>query len=79
VQVLQLNDDLGTQDAPFLSVRTFRERIMPHYKRGLDWVDQTIQILCPGGGYVLAPVHNIQPGVPPENVIAMFDAALGKG
>ena len=24
------------------------------------------------GGYVLAAVHNIQPDVPPENVVAMF-------
>jgi uroporphyrinogen decarboxylase len=29
-------------------------------------------ILGRGGGYVLAAVHNIQPDVPPENVIAMF-------
>ncbi len=28
------------------------------------------------GGYVFAPVHNIQANVPAENVIAMFDAAL---
>jgi uroporphyrinogen decarboxylase len=25
-----------------------------------------------GGGYVLGSVHNIQPDVPPENVLAMF-------
>jgi len=158
VQILQFNDDLGTQDAPFLSIRMFRQRIMPHYKRGLDWihqntrmkvfmhndgavfdfipsliemgvdilnpvqttaagmdparlkrefgdrivfwgaacdcqhtlpfgapdevareVEETIRIFSPGGGYVFASVHNIQAGVPPENVIAMFDAARGKG
>ncbi len=38
VQILQFNDDLGTQEAPFLSVRMFRDLVMPHYKRGLDWV-----------------------------------------
>ncbi len=27
------------------------------------------------GGYVLAAVHNIQPDVPPENIVAMFSAA----
>jgi len=27
-----------------------------------------------GGGWVLAAVHNIQPDVPPENVLAMFEA-----
>jgi uroporphyrinogen decarboxylase len=29
-----------------------------------------------GGGYVLASVHNIQAEVPPENVVAMFEAAM---
>jgi uroporphyrinogen decarboxylase len=32
---------------------------------------------APGGGFVFAPVHNVQADVPPENVIALFDAALG--
>jgi len=34
-----------------------------------------IEILGSGGGYILAPAHNIQSDVPPENVAAMFDAA----
>ncbi|MCZ7641198.1 MAG: methyltransferase [Verrucomicrobia bacterium] len=38
IQVLQIADDLGTQRAPFLSVRMFRELVMPAYRRGLDWV-----------------------------------------
>jgi uroporphyrinogen decarboxylase len=141
VQVLQFNDDLGTQEAPFLSVAMFRDLVMPYYKRGLDWihqntrmkvfmhndgaifdfiptliemgvdvlnpvqttargmepvkleeefggriafwggacdcqgtlafgtpeevareVEQSIQVFAPGGGYVLAAVHNIQAG-----------------
>ena len=41
-------------------------------------VEQSISTLAPGGGYVLAGVHNIQAGVPPENVIALFEAARGK-
>lgn len=32
------------------------------------------EIMGPGGGYVLGAVHNIQPDVPPENVIALFQA-----
>lgn len=158
VQILQFNDDLGTQDAPFLSLPMFRELIMPHYKRGLDWIHentgmkvfmhndgaifdfiptliemgvdilnpvqttakgmdavkledeygericfwggscdcqgtlafgtpddvarevrQSIEVFAPGGGYVLASVHNIQAGVPPENVVALFDTALEAG
>jgi uroporphyrinogen decarboxylase len=153
VQILQFNDDFGTQDAPFISTRMFRELIMPHYKRGLDWVHantdmkvflhsdgaiaplipsiiemgvdilnpvqtsargmdarmlkeefgdrlvfwggsldcqktlpfgrpeevrrevrEHVDALAPGGGFVFAPVHNIQANVPTENVIAMFDA-----
>ncbi len=32
-----------------------------------------------GGGYVLSSVHNIQPEVKPENICAMFEAALEYG
>jgi uroporphyrinogen decarboxylase len=38
-------------------------------------VRQRICDLAPGGGYVLASVHNIQREVPPENVVAMLEAA----
>jgi len=151
VHILQFNEDLGTQEAPFLSPRMFRELIMPYYQRGLDWVHQhtrmkvfmhndgaifdfiptliemgvdilnpvqttargmdpvrlkeqfgarlafwggacdcqgtlafgtpadvakeveeNVRIFTPGGGYVLASVHNIQANVPPENIIALF-------
>ncbi len=37
-------------------------------------VRRIVRILGKGGGYVLNPVHNIQPDVPPENVVAMYDA-----
>ncbi|MHB1006484.1 MAG: uroporphyrinogen decarboxylase family protein [Chloroflexota bacterium] len=37
-------------------------------------VKQRIADLAPGGGYVLAAVHNIQPDVPPENIVAMYEA-----
>ena len=42
-------------------------------------VKRRIRDLAPGGGYLLAAVHAIQPDVPPENVCAMFDAALTYG
>jgi uroporphyrinogen decarboxylase len=32
-----------------------------------------------GGGYIAAAVHNIQPDVPPENIIALRDAVLEYG
>lgn len=154
VQIIQICDDFGTQHSPFISVKMFRERIMPHYQRGLAWIhehtdmkvmlhsdgalrpllpsllEMGVDILNPvqtsangmngaelkaefgselvfwgasldcqhtlpfgtqdevarevadhiramatGGGYVFAPVHNIQAGVPVENVIAMYDTA----
>jgi uroporphyrinogen decarboxylase len=31
------------------------------------------------GGYILAAVHNIQSEVPPQNVVAMYEAALEYG
>lgn len=155
VQILQFCDDFGTQAAPFLSTRAFRELLLPAYKRGLDWIHartnwkvllhsdgalvpllpsivemgvdilnpvQTsaagmdprrlkaefgtrlafwggscdcqhtlpggtpaqvaaearahLDALQPGGGHVFASVHNIQAGVPPENIVALFDTAL---
>ncbi len=36
---------------------------------------RAIEQLAPGGGYVFAPIHNIQPQVPPENVVALLQAA----
>jgi uroporphyrinogen decarboxylase len=155
VQIVQICDDFGTQQAPFLSVKMFRERLLPFYQRGVEWIHQHtdmkvmlhsdgalypllpsliemgvdilnpvqtsangmnperlkaefgdritfwggsldcqqtlpfgtprevahevaehMRVFKPGGGYVFAPVHNIQAGVPPENVVAMFDTAL---
>ena len=40
-----------------------------------DAVRGTIEALAPGGGYVFAGIHNIQSEVPPENIVAMWDAA----
>jgi uroporphyrinogen-III decarboxylase len=42
-------------------------------------VKERIAIFKPGGGYVFNQVHNIQPNVPPENVMAMLDAAYEYG
>jgi uroporphyrinogen decarboxylase len=158
IQILQIADDFGTQRAPFLSVRMFRDLVMPAYRRGLDWVHahtswkvmlhsdgalypllpsiiemgvdilnpvqttangmdarrlkdefgeqlvfwggscdpqgtlafglpedvsrearEHLEVFAPGGGYVFAPVHNIQANVPPENVRVLFATALGVG
>jgi uroporphyrinogen decarboxylase len=154
VHVMQITDDFGTQQSLLLSIKMFRELILPYYKRGLDWVHQNtkmkvllhsdgalfplipsliemgvdilnpvqvnakgmdprklkkefggkmafwgaaadcqatlpfgkpeevareveanVKALAPGGGLVCAAVHNIQTGVPPENIVALFDTA----
>jgi uroporphyrinogen decarboxylase len=38
-----------------------------------------IRILGAGGGYVLAPCHNIQAVSPPENVVAMYETGYRYG
>ncbi|MGE5361770.1 MAG: uroporphyrinogen decarboxylase family protein [Bacteroidales bacterium] len=42
-----------------------------------DHVRRQVDIFAPGGGFVFCAIHNILPEVPPENVVAMFDAVLG--
>lgn len=42
-------------------------------------VAQNLAAWKPGGGYVFNNVHNIQAGVPPENVVALYDAAYEFG
>jgi len=42
-------------------------------------VRRRIRDLAPGGGYILASVHCIQPDVPPENVCAMLEEAVVAG
>ncbi len=38
-----------------------------------------VATLAPGGGFLFASIHNIAPEVPPENVVALFEAALEYG
>jgi len=47
---------------PFGSPRDVREE-----------VKKRIEDLAPGGGFVFNQVHNIQAGVPPENIMAMYE------
>ena len=53
---------------PTASVETVRE----HVRRNLE-------IFKPGGGYVFNNVHNLQAGIPPENIVAMYEAAYEYG
>ena len=42
-----------------------------------EHVRQQVKLWQPGGGFVFQQVHNILADVPPANIVAMFDAALG--
>jgi len=57
------------------------QHVLPHGspKDVEEEVQRRIQQMAPGGGYVLAAVHAIQPDVPPRNICAMFEAALRFG
>ncbi len=44
-----------------------------------DHVRQNLEIFKPGGGYVFNNIHNIQAGVPAENIVAMYEAAYEYG
>ncbi len=49
---------------PSASPETVRRHVAHH-----------LEIWKPHGGYVFNNVHNIQAGVPPENIVALYDAA----
>ena len=42
-------------------------------------VQDNLRILGAGGGYILAPCHNIQAVSPPENIVAMYEAGYEYG
>jgi uroporphyrinogen decarboxylase len=44
-----------------------------------EHVRRNVAIWKPGGGYVFNNVHNVQAAVPPENIVALFDAAYEFG
>ncbi len=52
------------------------QRILPNGTRQeiRDEVKHRIDGLAPGGGFVFTQVHNILPDVPPENIMAMYEA-----
>ena len=57
------------------------QHVLPHADPATvrEHVRRSLEAFKPGGGYVFNNVHNIQAGVPPENVLAMYDAAYEYG
>ena len=56
------------QTLPFGTVEDVRSEVI-----------ENIRILGAGGGYILAPCHNIQAVSPPENVVAMYETGYEYG
>jgi uroporphyrinogen decarboxylase len=42
-------------------------------------VRDNLRILGEGGGYILAPCHNIQPITPVENILALYEEGYVSG
>jgi len=53
---------------PFGTLKEVRQEVLDN-----------LEILGEGGGYILAPCHNIQPLTPPENVVAMYETCFEYG
>jgi len=77
---MQLKAEYG-KDLVFWGGGIDSQRILPFEspQRIRDEVKKNIGIFKPGGGYVFNNVHNIQPGVPAENIVALLDAAYEFG
>jgi uroporphyrinogen decarboxylase len=52
------------------------QQILPFATPGRvrEEVKHIVATLGQGGGYIFAPSHNIQADVPPENILAMYEA-----
>lgn len=79
MEAIRLKSDFGERLSFWGGIDTMR--ILPFgTTRDVEKeVIQKIRTLAPGGGYILNTVHNIQPIVIPENVVAMFAAAQKHG
>ncbi|MFO7636474.1 MAG: uroporphyrinogen decarboxylase family protein [Clostridia bacterium] len=88
VEILNPIQPVNEKMSPALLKQEFGDRIVFH--GGLDTqsvlpfgnretvekaVHGLMKVMTRSGGYIFAAAHNIQEDVPPENVVAMFDAA----
>lgn len=70
-----LKRDFG-KDIVFWGGGVDTQDILPHGtpQQVKDDVRRNIDALAPGGGFVFNTVHNIQADVPPQNIVAMWEA-----
>jgi uroporphyrinogen decarboxylase len=52
---------------------------MPRLEAVREQAQDRIRTLAPGGGFVFAAEHNIQHGVPPENIVGLADTVYEFG
>jgi uroporphyrinogen decarboxylase len=79
MDTLRLKAEFGQQISFMGAIDT--QTVLPHgnpadVKRE---VEQRIAELAPGGGYIVAPTHNVQGDVPPENLVALYSHAQKVG
>lgn len=87
VQISAADMDPQTLKTEFGSQLTFwggaidAQHVLPHADAATvrEHVRRHLAIWKPGGGYVFNNVHNIQAGVPAENILALYDAAYEFG
>jgi uroporphyrinogen decarboxylase len=75
----RLKHEFGDRLAFWGSIDT--QRVLPYGTADevREEVRKVIDAMSPGGGYILASVHNIQAEVPPENIVAMFEEGKSFG
>ena len=61
----------GGCDTHFILPNGTPDEIIKHVK-------EQVEIFKPGGGFIFQQVHNILADIPPENVVAMFEAVTDK-
>jgi uroporphyrinogen decarboxylase len=76
----ELKKNFG-KDLTFYGGGVDTQRVLPHGtpQEVRDEVKRRIDDLAPGGGFVFNTVHNIQADVPPENIMAMWEAVREYG
>lgn len=75
MDVVRLKKDFG-KDIVFWGGTIDSQKMLPYStpEQIRDEVKKRIDQLAPGGGFVFAPIHNFQPDVPVENIMAMWQA-----
>jgi uroporphyrinogen decarboxylase len=75
MEARQLKKDFG-KDIVFWGGGCDTQEVMPRGTPEVvrQHVRSLVELFSPGGGFVFQQVHNILAGVPPENIVAMFEA-----